>query len=232
MLTHSPSVETRPNVPVPAFLEGPHPFLHSEVEVNRIRETFARWQAEMVSEAIGEIEELLVRTATGSKEAFSTLYDLMAPRVLGLIRRVLVDQAQSEEVAQEVLLEIWQTAATYSPSKGKATTWMLTVAHRRAIDRVRASQASKDRDLKIGVRDFEGERDDVAESAEISIEHRRAQQALSKLSDQQREAVTLAYYGGLTQSEIAERLEVPLGTVKTRIRDGMNRLRRELGVES
>ena len=186
----------------------------------------------MVSEAIGEIEDLLVRTATGSKEAFSTLYNLMAPRVLGLIRRVLVDQAQSEEVAQEVMLEIWQTAASYSPSKGKATSWMLTVAHRRAIDRVRASQASKDRDLKIGVRDFEGERDDVAESAEISIEHKRAQQALSKLSDQQREAVTLAYYGGLTQSEIAERLEVPLGTVKTRIRDGMNRLRRELGVES
>ncbi|PPG42344.1 RNA polymerase subunit sigma [Pseudoclavibacter sp. RFBA6] len=227
MLTHSPSVEARPNVPAPARTSA-----DSQVDVNRIRESFERWQAELVSEAIGEIEELLVRTATGSKEAFSTLYDLMAPRVLGLIRRVLVDQAQSEEVAQEVLLEIWQTAASYSPSKGKATTWMLTVAHRRAIDRVRASQASKDRDLKIGVRDFEGERDDVAESAEISIEHKRAQQALAKLSDQQREAVTLAYYGGLTQSEIAERLEVPLGTVKTRIRDGMNRLRRELGVES
>ncbi|KAB1637200.1 sigma-70 family RNA polymerase sigma factor [Pseudoclavibacter terrae] len=227
MPTHSPSVEARPNVPAPARTSA-----DSQVDLNRIRESFERWQAELVSEAIGEIEELLVRTATGSKEAFSTLYDLMAPRVLGLIRRVLVDQAQSEEVAQEVLLEIWQTAASYSPSKGKATTWMLTVAHRRAIDRVRASQASKDRDLKIGVRDFEGERDDVAESAEISIEHKRAQQALAKLSDQQREAVTLAYYGGLTQSEIAERLEVPLGTVKTRIRDGMNRLRRELGVES
>lgn len=191
-----------------------------------------RWHAEAVSELADDVETLLARTAEGSRDAFSVLYDLMAPRVLGLVRRVLVDQAQSEEVTQEVFLEVWQTAATFSPSKGKATSWIVTIARRRAIDRVRASQSSRNRDLSIGVRDFEAERDDVAESAELQIEHEHAKRALDALSETQREAVSLAYYGGLSQREIAERLRIPLGTVKTRIRDGMNNLRTALGVET
>lgn len=177
-------------------------------------------------------DRLLQRIASGDQRAFSELYDLIAPRMLGLVRHVLRDHAQSEEVVQEVLLEIWQTAARFDPNKGKAVTWMLTMAHRRAIDRVRSAQASRDRDTKIGIRDLGREVDTVSESAEISIEHKRVEKAMARLSDLQRQAVELAYYGGYTQSEVAEMLNIPLGTVKTRLRDGLIRLRTELGVAS
>jgi RNA polymerase sigma-70 factor (ECF subfamily) len=141
-------------------------------------------------------EALLGRVAQGDKRAFSELYDQLAPRVLGLVRRLLVDHAQSEEVTQEIFLEIWQSASRFDPTKGAATTWVLTMAHRRAVDRVRASQSSRDRDVRIGIRD------------------------------------SLAYYGGYSHSEVASMLDVPIGTVKTRLRDGMIRLRDEMGVAS
>lgn len=179
-----------------------------------------------------EATALLSRVATGDQRAFSDLYDLIAPRMLGLVRHVLKDHAQSEEVVQEVLLEVWQTATRFDPNKGKAVTWMLTMAHRRAIDRVRSAQASRDRDTKIGIRDLGREVDTVSESVEISIEHKRVEKAMARLSDLQRQAVELAYYGGYTQSEVAEMLNIPLGTVKTRLRDGLIRLRAELGVAS
>ena len=156
----------------------------------------------------------------------------MAPRVLGLIRRVLVDPAQSEEVAQEVFLEIWQSAGRFEPNRGSATTWILTMAHRRAVDRIRSSQAGRDRDLRVGVRDYSPVIDDVAEQAEIRLENDRVRVAMQRLTELQRQAITLAYYEGLTQTEIAERLSIPLGTVKTRLRDGMIRLRDEMGVAS
>lgn len=177
-------------------------------------------------------DRLLQRVAGGDQRAFSELYDLIAPRMLGLVRHVLKDQAQSEEVLQEVLLEIWQTAARFDPNKGRAVTWMLTMAHRRAIDRVRSAQSSRDRDVKVGIRDLDREFDHVAESVEVRIEHERVERALSRLTDLQRQAVELAYYGGYTQSEVSDMLGVPLGTVKTRLRDGMIRLREELGVAS
>ncbi|MGY6498739.1 MAG: ECF RNA polymerase sigma factor SigK [Microcella sp.] len=179
-----------------------------------------------------EATALLSRVATGDQRAFSELYDLIAPRMLGLVRHVLKDHAQSEEVVQEVLLEVWQTATRFDPNKGKAVTWMLTMAHRRAIDRVRSAQASRDRDTRIGIRDLGRDVDTVSESAEISIEHKRVEKAMARLSDLQRQAVELAYYGGYTQSEVAEMLGIPLGTVKTRLRDGLIRLRTELGVAS
>ena len=99
-------------------------------------------------------ETLLERVAVGDKSAFSDLYDQFAPRVLGLIKRLLIDHAQSEEVAQEVFLEIWQSASRFDAKKGGASTWILTMAHRRAVDRIRASQSSRDRDTKIGIRDL------------------------------------------------------------------------------
>lgn len=177
-------------------------------------------------------EELLARVATGDQQAFAALYDEVSPRVFGLIRRLLVDHSQSEEVTQEVFLEIWQNATRYEPSKGGALTWILTMAHRRAVDRIRSSQSSRDRDVKIGIRDFVADYDNVAETVEVTIEHERVKEAMSQLTELQRQAVTLAYYGGYSHSEVSEMLKVPIGTVKTRLRDGMIRLRDELGVAS
>lgn len=178
------------------------------------------------------LDQLLVATATGDRAAFSRFYDQTAPRVFGLVRRILVDAAQAEEVTQDVFLEAWQTAARYDPERGPAAAWLLTLAHRRAVDRVRSSQAARERDLRTGIRDLAIPVDDVAETAEIAAEHDRALGALGLLSPAQRECLALAYYEGCTQSEIAARLELPLGTVKTRIRDGMIRLRDLLGVRT
>lgn len=177
-------------------------------------------------------EALLTRIAAGDQSAFSALYDEFAPRVLGLIRRLLIDHAQSEEVAQEVFLEIWQTASRFDANKGGASTWILTMAHRRAVDRIRSSQSGRDRDTKIGIRDYQPEYDHVSETVEVTIEHERVKEAMTRLTELQRQAVTLAYYGGYSHSEVANLLSVPIGTVKTRLRDGMIRLRDELGVAS
>ncbi|MBT2501819.1 sigma-70 family RNA polymerase sigma factor [Curtobacterium sp. ISL-83] len=177
-------------------------------------------------------DELLGRVATGDQAAFSDLYDELSGRVLGLVTRLLRDRAQSEEVTQEIFLEVWQQAARFDRKRGTAASWILTMAHRRAVDRIRASQASHDRDTKIGIRDFESGFDQVSESVEIRIEHERVTRALAKLTEFQRQAVQLAYYGGFSHSEMAEQLGVPIGTVKTRLRDGMIRLRDEMGVTS
>jgi RNA polymerase sigma-70 factor (ECF subfamily) len=177
-------------------------------------------------------EDLLARVARGDQSAFADLYDLLAPRVLGLVTRVLRDRAQAEEVTQEVFLEVWQTAPRYDAGRGSAMTWVLTMAHRRAIDRVRASQASRDRDTREGVRDYRPEIDSVAETVETTMEHARVTKAMARLTELQRQAVSLAYYGGYTHSEVAALLNIPIGTVKTRLRDGMIRLRDELGVTS
>ena len=175
---------------------------------------------------------LLARVATGDQAAFGELYDQLAPRVLGLVKRLLRDHAQSEEVTQEIFLEIWQSATRFDQGRGTAVGWIMTMTHRRAVDRVRASQSSRDRDTKIGIRDFTSDYDNVSETVETRIEHERVEQAMLKLTELQRQAVSLAYYGGYSHSEVAELLSVPIGTVKTRVRDGMIRLRDELGVAS
>ncbi|MBW4041400.1 MAG: ECF RNA polymerase sigma factor SigK [Acidobacteria bacterium] len=177
-------------------------------------------------------EQRLARVAAGDKRAFTELYDATSSRIYGMVRRLLIDPAQSEEVTQEIYLEIWQTASRYKPERGSAMSWMLTMAHRRAVDRVRASQSSRDRDTKVGIRDFDREYDQVAEHVEITLEGERVKRALQGLTELQRQAVELAYYSGLSHSEIADELHVPVGTIKTRIRDGMIRLRDALGVTS
>jgi RNA polymerase sigma-70 factor (ECF subfamily) len=178
------------------------------------------------------LNELLARTAEGDERAFGDLYDQCSSRVFGLVRRLLKDAAQSEEVTQEIFLEVWQNAKRYDATKGSAVTWILTMSHRRAVDRIRSSQSTRDRDQKIGLRDLGVAYDSVSESVEIRVEHERVGQALQRLTELQRQAVTLAYYGGYSHSEVAEMLKVPIGTVKTRLRDGMIRLRDELGVAS
>ncbi|GEK87187.1 ECF RNA polymerase sigma factor SigK [Microbacterium aerolatum] len=178
------------------------------------------------------VAELLVRVAGGDQASFAELYDLLSSRVFGLILRVLVNRSQSEEVLQEVFLEIWQSASRFAPNRGQGRTWVLTIAHRRAVDRVRASQSSTDRDVRAGIRDIGVAHDSVAEQVELSIEGERVVAALGTLPDPQREALVLSYYGGYSQSEIAVLIGAPLGTVKTRMRDGLSRLRNEMGVNA
>ena len=182
------------------------------------------------TEQVDHVGALLVRVADGDQSAFADLYDMISPRVFGLILRVLVDRAQSEEVLQEVFLELWQSAGRFAPNKGQGRSWVFMIAHRRAVDRVRAAQASADRDVRIGSRDLAVAHDEVAEQVELKIEGTRVAGAVATLPAIQREAITLAYYGGYSQSEIAALLGVPLGTIKTRMRDGLSRLRTEMGV--
>lgn len=179
---------------------------------------------------IDHVGALLQRIAGGDQQAFAELYDALSARVYGLVLRVLVDRAQSEEVLQEIFLEVWQTAARFAPNKGQGRSWVLTIAHRRAVDRVRSSQASSDRDVRIGLRDVDVAHDSVAEQVELRMASSELTAALSTLPDAQQEALTLAYYGGYSQSEISVLVGAPLGTVKTRMRDGLNRLRVAMGV--
>lgn len=176
------------------------------------------------------VADLLLRVADGDQGAFAELYDLLSARMFGLILRVLVNRSQSEEVLQEVFLEIWQSASRFAPNRGQGRTWVMTIAHRRAVDRVRASQSSADRDVRVGLRDIGVAHDSVAEQVELGIEGERVVEALSGLPDAQREALVLAYYGGYSQNEIAVLTGAPLGTIKTRIRDGLSRLRMTMGV--
>ena len=171
-------------------------------------------------------EDLLALVAEGNDRAFTVFYDRTSSRVLGLIRRILVDPAQSEEVAQEVFLATWQEAASFDPARGTALAWLLVRARRRAIDRVRSSQAARDRDTLAGFRDLEVSRDDVAEQAETLIEHRRVTTSMKALAAPHREALELTYFGGYTQSEAAAKAGVPIGTMKTRIRDALIALRK------
>jgi RNA polymerase sigma-70 factor (ECF subfamily) len=176
-------------------------------------------------------EELMVRVAKGDERAFELLHDQLAGPIFGLVRRIVRDAAQSEEVAQEVLVELWRTATRYAPEKGSALNWAMTLAHRRAVDRVRSARASTEREQKAT---FEAARgrpfDEVAESVTARLERSQVRKCLSFLTELQRESVLLAYYQGYTYREVAEVLSTPQGTIKTRLRDGLIRLRDCLGV--
>ena len=175
--------------------------------------------------------DLLRAVAGGDEKAFARLYDLVAPRVYGLIRRVLRDPAQSEEVAQEVLVEVWRTAARFDPARGSATAWICTIAHRRAVDRVRSEQAAADRLSYVGRAQVDIPYDAVADEVSGRLERQQVRRCLHDLTELQRQAVTLAYYQGHTYPQVAELLGAPLPTVKTRMRDGLIRLRDCLGSE-
>jgi RNA polymerase sigma-70 factor, ECF subfamily len=175
------------------------------------------------------LELLLAEVAKGDHAAFGVLYDQAAPAVLGIVRRVLRDPAQSEEVMQEVLLEIWRSAARFEPSTGSAVAWIMTMAHRRAVDRVRSEQRAAERELRAATASIAY--DEVSDAALTSLEHQRVRRCMDGLTDLQRESVTLAYYGGYSYREVAQLLGVAVGTVKTRMRDGLIRLRDCLGVE-
>lgn len=171
---------------------------------------------------------LMARVAGGDREAYAMLYDQMAPRVYGLARAVVRDAAFAEEVTQEVMLAMWQTAWRYDPARGSPRTWMLTMAHRRAVDRVRSEQSARDRNDRYATARAARAFDEVAEAVETRLEHHEIAAALHGLSALQRQSVELAYYGGYTYREVAELLDIPLGTVKTRIREGLVALRARL----
>ncbi|MDX3375598.1 sigma-70 family RNA polymerase sigma factor [Streptomyces sp. ME02-6991-2A] len=179
-----------------------------------------------------DLQELLVRVARGDQEAFAKVYDAVSGPVLGLVRSVLRDPAQSEEVAQEVLVEVWRTAPRFQSSRGSAMNWVLTLAHHRAVDRVRSAEASAAREHKAALLDRTPAFDEVSEQVETRLEREQVRRCLRTLSELQRQSVTLAYYRGLTYREVAELLTVPLGTIKTRLRDGLIRLRDCLGVSA
>ncbi|MEU3498691.1 sigma-70 family RNA polymerase sigma factor [Kitasatospora cineracea] len=170
---------------------------------------------------------LLDRTARGDRAAYTGLYEELAPTVYGIALRVLRDPAQAEETAQEALLEMWRSAPTYRPERGSVAAWACTIAHRRAVDRVRSVRASCEREQRV-VREDPTRPEQVAEEVERTMEAARVRRALSGLTAGQREALVLAYYGGYSQSQIAAALGLPLGTVKSRTRDGLLRLRSAL----
>ena len=177
-----------------------------------------------------ELGGLLAEVARGDPDAYAAVYDRTAGQVLGIVLSVVRDPAQSEEVAQEVLLDVWRSASRFDPERGSAAAWVMTLAHRRAVDRVRSEQKAAEREQRVASATIAY--DEVTEAVEARLDRERVRRCLGSLTELQRESVTLAYYGGYTYREVAELLGVAVGTVKTRMRDGLIRLRDCLGVDA
>ncbi len=181
--------------------------------------------------AVVDLNSLLTQVGHGDETALGQLYDQMGSAVFGLARRIIRDPSRAEEVTQEVFVQVWQSATRFDAARGSARSWLLTLAHRRSVDAVRHDQASSDRERRYdwsGGPDF----DVVEETVSIGLEHEQVRRCLDSLTDIQREAIVLAYYQGHTYSEVAEMLDANQATVKTRMRDGLIRLRDCMGVDA
>lgn len=188
------------------------------------------------SSAPNDVGRLLELTAGGDLDAFSRFYDLMSPRVHGLALRILRDSGYAEETVQEVFLQVWQQAANYSPALGSVHSWVLTIAHRRAVDRVRSESSSARRDEADAVSAATTTRsadiaEDVIEQISRAEDADGVQRCLGELTSNQRESIEMAYFSGLTYREVADQLGAALPTIKSRIRDGLRRLKSCLGGE-
>lgn len=172
---------------------------------------------------------LIVQTAQGDQAALATLYDRTSPQVYGLVFKILDNREAAEEVTLDVYTQVWRQAHTYDETRGTPGGWLLTLARTRAIDRFRAGAAERKRIESLDAVEFFASGDETPEQNLVGQERRRyVQQALKVLTAEQRQAIALAYFYGLSQSEIAEKLNLPLGTVKTRMRLGMIKLREAL----
>lgn len=177
-----------------------------------------------------DLDALLRRVAQHDTEAFAELYDATRSRVYGMVCRVLRDRGYSEETTQDVYLQVWRTAESYDPASGSALAWLLTLAHRRAVDRVRSEQAASQRDSRYGATTVERDTDNVTDTVIADEERRRVADCLGGLTEVQRECIELAYYQGMTYVQVSQRLSANLATVKSRMRDAMRGLRNCLGV--
>lgn len=176
------------------------------------------------------LADLLGRSARGDTEAFARFYDATSARAYGLALRVVRDPAQAEEVAQEVYLDVWRQSGRYDADRGSAIGWLLTIVHRKAVDRVRSAEAATRRDTTYHRQNDPVAHDATAEAVEASLEAHRVRSAMQELTAIQRQALELAYFGGYTHTEVATMLDLPVGTAKTRIRDGLIRMRDAMGV--
>jgi RNA polymerase sigma-70 factor (ECF subfamily) len=177
------------------------------------------------------LDHWLSRVGSGDLEAFDRVYKAVAGTVFGIASRVLRDPDLAQEVAQEAIVEVWRNAGRFDPARGSARSWVATIAHRRAVDRVRSEQSAQDSEAKAAARSSDGPAfDQVAESVAVRLEQQQVRRCLDGLTELQRESVTLAYYGGYTYPQVASSLGVPVGTVKTRLRDALAKLRDCLGV--
>jgi RNA polymerase sigma-70 factor (ECF subfamily) len=176
-----------------------------------------------------DLDALLRRVAQRDVEAFAAFYDGTRARVFGLVTRVLRDPGYSEETTQDVYLQVWRNADNYNPAAGSPLAWLMTLAHRRAVDRVRSEQAATQRESRYGASNVELPADRVAEAVISNDERRQVTVCLDSLTDAQRECIQLAYYEGLTYVQVSERLAANLATIKSRMRDAIRGLRKCLG---
>ncbi len=172
--------------------------------------------------------ELVARVAAGDQEAFRMLYRSQSSAAYGLALRVTRDEHMAQDVLQEAFADIWAQAGRFDPQRSSVRSWVTMLTHRRAVDRVRREQGDRDRASQWATSTRERDHDSVAEVVELNAEHRRVRQAMAGLTRLQRESLELAFHAGLTHTEVAQRLDIPLGTAKTRIRDALRSLRTEL----
>ncbi|WP_197378552.1 sigma-70 family RNA polymerase sigma factor [Mycolicibacterium mengxianglii] len=179
---------------------------------------------------VTDLDALLRRVARQDADAFAAFYDQTRARVYGLVTRVLRDPGYSEETTQEVYLQVWRSAENYDPAAGSALSWLMTLAHRRAVDRVRSEQAATVRESRYGAANVELATDHVSDMVVLRDERQQVVQCLGGLTDLQRQCIEMAYYDGMTYVQVSERLSANLATVKSRMRDALRGLRSCLGL--